>query len=126
MQKAEKRPTPLQERINTLLTIVVLALFVIVPPLLCGLFYLSQVPDISWGDAPLNYSRIWMHRERRPVGIGYQNHRVISEYSETEVCVENRLRFFLWGGSRGAQPATSSQKMILVDQDWQATGEACP
>jgi hypothetical protein len=126
MQKVEKRPSSLQERINTALTILVLALFIIVPPLLCGLFYLSRVPDISWGDAPLNYSRIWMHRERRPVGIGYQSHRVITEYSETEVCVENKLRFFLWGRSRGAEPATSSQKMVLVDQDWQATGEACP
>jgi hypothetical protein len=67
-----------------------------------------------------------MYRERRPLGIAYQSHRVITEYSDTEVCVENRLRFFLWGSSRQAQPNTSSQKMVLMEERWQPTGEACP
>jgi hypothetical protein len=105
----------------------VLGLMVIIPPLLCGLFYLSQVQDITWGkNDPLNYTRIWMYRERRPLGIAYQSHRLITEYSETEVCVENKLRFFLWGHSNEARGSTSSQKMVLVDQHWEPTGEACP
>ena len=127
MQKPTKRTTPLQEKLNTSLTVIVLALFIIVPPILCSLLYLSQVPDVTWGkDDPLNYTRIWMYRERRPLGIAYQSNRVITEYSETEVCVENRLRFFLWGSSRQAQASTSSQKMVLMEQRWQPTGEACP
>src|SRR5262245_13915629 len=127
MPKVEKRTPSFQERMTTLLTVVVLGLFIIVPPILCGLFYLSQVPDITWGegdDSP-NYTRIWMHRERRPLGVAYQSNRVTTTYSPTEVCVENKLRFFLWGRSREAEPATSSQKMVFVDQHWQPTGEAC-
>jgi hypothetical protein len=55
MQKPNKLPTPLQEKLNTTLTIIVLALFISLPPILCGLLYLSQVPDVTWGeDDPLN------------------------------------------------------------------------
>jgi len=121
-----KKPSNLQERINYYLTIIVLALVVIVPPLLCGLFYLSQVPDITWGpDNGLTFTRIWMHREPRPLGIGYQSQRVITQYSDTEVCVETRLRFLLWGQSDKAQPNTTSRELVLLDSRWQPNGEQC-
>jgi hypothetical protein len=127
MQKPDKRSTPLQEKVNTALTIIVLALFIIVPPILCSLLYLSRVPDVTWeGNDSLSYSRVWMYRERRPLGLAYQSQRVISEYSDTEVCVENRLRFLLWGRSREAQPSASSQKMVRAERGWQPTGEECP
>lgn len=120
------KPSKRQEKLNWYLTIVVLVLFTCVPPLLCSLLYLSQVPDITWGDeASPAYTRIWMHRERRPVGIAYESRSIVEQYSSTKVCVENKLRFFLWGRSDRAEPATSRSEMILVDNRWQPTGEAC-
>jgi hypothetical protein len=123
---SSKKQSKLQEKINLYLTIVVLALFIIVPPILCGLFYLSQVPDVTFGDENgLAYTRIWMYKERRPLGIGYQNQRVIKEYTNTEVCVETRLRFLLWGNSRLVKPNTTSRVMILAGNHWQSNGEKC-
>ena len=121
-----KKPSKLQEKINWYLTIIVLVLFTLIPPISCGLLYLSRVPDVTWGDeASTSYTRIWMYRERRPVGIGYQRRHVVIEYNENEVCVETRLRFLLWGRSDRAEPATKHQRMILVDGRWQPTGERC-
>ncbi len=121
-----KHPTKLQEKVNYSLTVVVLVLFFILPFVLCALFYLSQVPDVTWGgiDSPA-YTRIWMYRERRPIGIGYESRRIVAEYDDTEICVENRLRFFLWGTSHTAEPATKQQRMLLVDNRWQPTGQTC-
>ncbi len=126
MSKSEKHPSPLQEKLNWALTIIVLALVIVVPPILCGLMYLSQVPDITWGNEEgLAFSRIWMHREGRPLGIGYQGQRIVEEYSDIEVCVETRLRFLLWGDSRQAAPATNSRMMIWANDRWQPNGEPC-
>lgn len=120
------QPSKLQQELNWYLSLVVIFLFIVVPPLLCSLFYLSQVPDLSWErNDGLTYDRIWLHRDRRPAGIGYQNQRVIAEYSDTEVCAETRLRFLLWGDSREAEPATNSRTLVLVDNRWQPSGEAC-
>lgn len=121
-----KKPTKLQENINLVLTIVVIFLMLVTPPIMCGLLYLSRVPDVTWGaNDNLSYSRIWMYRERRPVGLGFETRRVITRLSETEVCVRNNLRFFLWAKSDKAKAATSNLKMILVDNRWQSAGEAC-
>lgn len=121
-----KQPSKLQQQINWYLSLFVLFLFVTVPPILCSLLYLSQVPDMMWQrDDRLTFDRIWMYRERRPLGIAYQTQRVIIEYSLTEVCVQNNLQFFLWGSSTLAKPATSSHRMVLVDNQWQATGRTC-
>lgn len=123
---SKKQTNTLQEKFNYYLTIVVLVLFIVVPPVLCGLFYLSQVPDVTWGnDESPAFTRIWMYRERRPVGIGYQSQRVTREYSATEVCVETKLRFLLWGESDRAEPATSSRVMVLANNRWQPSGQKC-
>jgi hypothetical protein len=121
-----KKHSALQERVNLFLTIIVIFLLIVVPPVLCGLFYLSQVPDVTFGgtDSP-NYTRIWMYRERRPVGVGYQSRRIVETYTDSEICAETRLRFLLWGHSRLARPATSSQTITLVDGQWQPSGEDC-
>jgi|GEM_PF-1470897 len=121
-----KKPSKLQENINFYLTIVVLILLVILPPLSCGLLYLSRVPDITWGNEDgLTYTRIWMHRERRPVGIAIERQRVIKTYSDAAVCAELRLRFILWGRSPEAEPVTSKRTMILVNGRWQPVNEEC-
>jgi hypothetical protein len=121
-----KQTGKFQQQLNWYLSLVVLFLFVTVPPLLCGLFYLSQVPEVMWErEEKLVYDRLWMYRERRPLGLAYQTQRVIETYSPSEVCVENRLRFFLWGRTEQAEESTSSHKMVLVDNQWQSTGEAC-
>jgi hypothetical protein len=121
-----KKPSKLQQKLNYYLTLVVLVLLVVLPPLLCGLFYLSQVPDVTWGggDSPA-YTRLWVHRERRPVGLGLETRRMITTYSDTELCVQTKLRFLLWGTSPTAESATRQQRMVGVDQRWQPTGEAC-
>lgn len=119
------RSDRLKERLNWYLALIVLFLFAVIPPALCGLFYLSQVPDVMWQRSEVSYDRIWLYRERRPVGIGYQSHRITESYSDTELCVENKLRFFLWGESSKAQPATTRQRMVLNDGQWQPTGEPC-
>lgn len=116
----------LKEQLSWYLTIVTLFLFVAIPPLLCSLFYLSQVPEVTWERADnLTYDRVWMYRERRPLGIAYQSQRVVKEYSSTEVCVENNLTFFLWGQAKEARGASSSRKLALGESGWQATGEEC-
>ena len=116
----------LKEQLNWYLTIVTLFLFVAIPPILCSLFYLSQVPEVIWErDDNLTYDRIWMYRERRPMGIAYQSQRVIQEYSPTEVCVENNLTFFLWSQAKEARGASSSRKLALGESGWQTTGEEC-
>jgi hypothetical protein len=121
-----KQPTKLQQQINWYLSLLVLFLFLIVPPILCSLMYLSQVPEVMWQrDDDLTFDRIWMYRERRPLGLAYQTQRVIKEYSQTEVCVQSKLHFLLWGRSAAAEPNTSSQRMVRVDGLWQPTGEAC-
>ncbi len=122
----EEGPTKVQERINYYLTLIVLGLFIILPPILCGLVYLSFVPDISWGDETSpSYTRVWMHREKRPVGIGYETRRVIQELDDTEVCVRTTLRFLLWQSSDIVENADRTQKMVQVNERWQPTGEAC-
>ncbi|NJN96129.1 MAG: hypothetical protein HC875_19495 [Anaerolineales bacterium] len=76
----------------------------IVPPILCSLFYLSQVPEVMWQrDDQLTFDRIWMYRERRPLGVAYQTQRVVEYYSPSEVCVQNDLQFFLWGAVNRSQ-----------------------
>jgi hypothetical protein len=121
-----KQPTKLQQQLNWYLSLLVVTLMLVVPPILCGLFYLSQVPEVMWQrDDQLTFDRIWMHRERRPLGIAYQTQRVVEFYSPSEVCVHNDLRFFLWGRSTEAQPSTSSHRLVLVDNLWKSTGEAC-
>lgn len=120
------KPSELQEKINWYLSWVVILLLLIIPPILCGLLYLSSVPDITWGgDDNLSYTRIWMHRDHRPVGIGYESRRVVAQYSDTEVCVQTTLRFFLWGKSEEAKPATSHRIMVFSNNRWQPSGETC-
>jgi hypothetical protein len=122
----QKEPTKFQQQLNWYLSLFVVTLMLVVPPILCGLFYLSQVSEVMWQrDDQLTFDRIWMHRERRPLGIAYQTQRVVEFYSLSEVCVQNDLRFFLWGRSTEAQPSTSSHRLVLVDNLWQSTGEAC-
>lgn len=122
-----KQPGPIQEKVNLILTIIVLIVVVIAPPIFCGLLYLSRVPDITWGDETgVSFTRIWMHRDRGAKGIGYQSQRAIEEYSGTEVCAETRLRFFLWGESKKAEPATSTRMLVFANNRWQPNGEACP
>ena len=121
-----KQPSKLEQEINWYLSLFVIFLFVTVPPVLCGLLYLSQVPEVMWQrEDQLTFDRIWMYRERRPLGIAYQTQRVTQEYSPTEVCVQSDLQFFLWGSSNIAKPATSSRRMVLVDNQWQSTSETC-
>lgn len=121
-----EKNSKLQEDLNWYLSLVVLFLFIVVPPILCSLFYLSRVPDITFGgDGDLTYSRIWMYRESRPVGIAYESRRLVERYSETEVCVQNDLRFFLWGESRKAEPATSRSTMEFLNGRWQRIEEGC-
>jgi hypothetical protein len=119
-------PRRFQQELNWYLSLGVVFLLIIVPPMLCGLFYLSQVPELTWQrNDGLTFDRIWLYRERRPQGIGYQRARVVAEYSPTEVCVENRLRFLLWAKSTQTQPATTRYPMVRSDGGWQATGEDC-
>jgi hypothetical protein len=126
MSESRKQPGKLQERINFFLTIIVLAFLVFLPPILCGLLYLSRVPDVTFGEENgLSYTRVWMYRERRPLGIAYQRQSVVEMYSDTEACVETQLRFLLWGNSRLAEPNTSSRGMTLVNDRWQPNGLEC-
>lgn len=121
-----KEPSKLQQQINWYLSLFILFLFITVPPVLCGLFYLSQVPEVMWErDDSLTYDRIWLYRERRPLGIAYQTQRIVKEYSQTELCVQSNLHFFLWGSSKEAEAAVSSRRVVWLDNRWQFTGQAC-
>jgi len=124
---SKTQPGKMKQNINWYLSWVVIALLIILPPIWCGFLYLSSVPEVIWEDSDgISFDRIWMYRERRPVGIGYQSRRVIEEYSPTEVCAETQLRFFLWGKSREADPATAAHVLTFANNRWQPTGEECP
>ena len=41
-------PNKLQQQLNWYLSLVVIFLLLIIPPILCGLLYLSRVPDVTW------------------------------------------------------------------------------
>jgi hypothetical protein len=118
-------PGKLQQEVSWYLSLVVLFLVILVPPLLCGLLYLSQVPDITWHGSGPTYDRIWLYRERRPLGIAYQSQRVIKAYNPTELCIENRLRFYLWGQAKEAEESTTTHKFVRLGEAWQPTGEGC-
>ncbi len=118
-------PSKLQQEITWYLSLVVLFLVVVLPPLLCGLVYLSRVPDVTWQGSGPTYDRIWLYRERRPLGIAHQSQRVIKEYGPTELCAENRLRFYLWGQAAEAEESTTTHKFIRAGEAWQPTGEGC-
>ena len=119
------QPSKTQQNLNWYLSLVVIALLLILPPIFCGLLYLSRVPDVTFGDGTPTYTRVWLHRERRPVGLGIETRRIVAEYSPTDICVQNRLRFFLWGRSPSADPTTTELQMTLVAGQWQPTGEGC-
>jgi hypothetical protein len=120
-----KQPSKLQQEINWYVSLLVLVLFWVGSPILCGLLYLSRVPEVMWQwDGP-SYDRIWMYRERRPLGIAHQSQRVSQEYSPTEVCVENQLNFYLWAQAKEAQESITYHKMVRVGNEWQPTGEEC-
>jgi hypothetical protein len=124
---SRKQASAFHEKLNWYLTLLVLFLFVSVPPILCSLFYLSQVPDVVWArDDQLTFDRIWIYRTRRPAGIGYQSQRVVDTYSPTEVCVQNRVHFFLWAKAEEVVGATSRHVVVLNDNRWQSTGQVCP
>ncbi len=115
-----------RDQLNWYLALLVLFLFITVPPFMCGLLYLSQVPDVVWErDNGLTFDRVWMYRTRRPVGVGYQSQRVLNEVSPDEVCVQNRVRFLLWGKAEGVVGATSSQTVVRTGGQWQPTGQPC-
>lgn len=121
-----EEPNKLQTEINWYLSLIVLILFIVVPPILCGLFYLSRVPDITWAsDDNLTYTRVWMYRERRPLGLAFETRQLVERYTDTRVCVQNKLRFFLWGESDIAKPATSRHTMEFYDNRWHLVGEEC-
>lgn len=123
----KKEQSETQQNITWYLSLVVIALLIILPPIWCGFLYLSSVPDVTWESSDgVSFDRIWMYRERRPVGIAYQSRRVIKEYSPTEVCAQTQLRFYLWGKSREADSSTASQVLTLTNNRWQPTGEECP
>ena len=126
MTDTRQKPGKLQEQINFYLTIIVLLLLVVTPPVGCALIYLSRVPDVTWDrDDGITYDRIFMHRERRPVGLGYQSQRITTRYGPTEACAENRLRFFLWGDARETEPVNYSQRIVFNNEHWQLTGQPC-
>ena len=119
-------PGKFQQKFNFFLSLVVIFLLIVVPPMLCGLLYLSRVPDVTWERSDgVSFDRIWLYRERGPAGLAYQSRRTIATYNPTEICAQNKLRFWLWRKSAQALPSVSSQRMILVEGRWQPTGEAC-
>ena len=59
VSRSEEKPNAVQDKVNFFLTIAVIFLLIVVPPILCGLFYLSQVPDITIGNGDnLSYTRL--------------------------------------------------------------------
>lgn len=124
---AGENPSTARENLNWTLSLLLALVTLVVPTLLCGLLYLSRVPDVTWQRGDLTYDRVWLARTRRPVGVALESQRVKLEYSEREVCVESHVRFFLWNRSPNlaGQNVVYNQIMVLTDAGWQASGQAC-
>ena len=121
-------PTPekLKQDLAWYLTLLLIIMVACLPGFFCSLFYLSTVPDVTWRRGELTYDRLWMAREDGPVGIAYESQRINERLSDEEVCVVNKLRYFLWteveGGNQNAQ---YSQLMTKTEQGWRSSGQTC-
>jgi hypothetical protein len=125
---SDAAPSTLERHLNRYVSILLLLVVAVVPTIMCGLLYLSRVPDVTWQRGELTYDRVWLARTRRPVGIGYETQRIRGQFGEGGVCVENKVRFFLWSRSPDLNGlnAAYAQSMVLTEYGWQATGQACP
>ena len=124
---SEQASPSANENLSFFLTLLLIILLALVPTCLCGLFYLSRVPDVTWQRGALSYNRLWLADVRGPAGLGFESQWVSKEYSPTEVCVENSVRFFLWSAPPGSanQDVAYNQRWVLQDGDWQPSGKNC-
>lgn len=124
----DRTPYTLRDNITWYATLLLVVIVAIVPTLLCGIFYLSRVPDVTWRHGDLAHDRIWLARIPQPIGLGFESHRVAKSYNDHEVCVEVNVRYLLWSRppDLGEDPnVTYSELMVLTKDGWQSNGEAC-
>ena len=123
-----EKPT-LQQNIAWYLTLLLIIMVACMPGVLCSLYYLSTVPDITWqrGTDDLTVDRIWIERIRGPVGIGYETQRIKERLSDDEVCIKTTIRYYLWRTSRRdpVEGATYHQIHAKTQYGWQSTGQPC-
>lgn len=124
----EPKPTA-QQNLAWYLTLLLLTAVACMPGILCSLYYLSTVPDITWqrGSRNLTMDRIWMARVRGPIGIGYQSQRVSEVYNDSRVCVLNSVQYYLWRRPRREAVENGSSKIVYIlnEGQWQSSGESC-
>jgi hypothetical protein len=116
----------LKQDVAWYLTLLLVIMVACLPGFLCSLYYLSTVPDVTWQRGDLTYDRVWMARERAPVGIAYETQRIHENISAEEICVVNTIRYFLWNEVEGGdQNSRYSQLMVKTDNGWQSNGQSC-
>ncbi|MFQ5612622.1 MAG: hypothetical protein ACE5H9_10870 [Anaerolineae bacterium] len=119
---------PLRQNISWYGSLLLVLIIAIVPTALCGLFYLSRVPDVTWRRGDLTHDRLWLARVPQPIGLGFESQRPATSYSDHEVCVEVNVRFLLWsrpGDFRQDQNVSYSQVLVLTERGWQPNGQDC-
>lgn len=123
-----KKPTA-QDNLTWYLTLLLLTLVACMPGVLCSLYYLSTVPDVTWqrGDHNLTMDRIWMAQVSGPIGIGHQKQRVTEVYEDDRLCVADSVQYYLWRQPRREEVDNGSSETVYVMQNgrWQSSGEAC-
>ena len=109
----------------SLLTVVVIACGSLS---LCAIFYLSQVPDVTWQRDELTHDRIFLANVKGPAGIGHEARRLSRTISENEVCVTTTIRYYMWKQNRDTKDQNTVYSFIFIRtgaNNWQATSNPC-
>ncbi|MEM7032712.1 MAG: hypothetical protein AAF629_24375 [Chloroflexota bacterium] len=130
IEPQDEAPKPtIADNFTWYFSLVLIVLVVCSPCMVCSLFYLNSVPDITWqrGSRDLTMDRIWMAQSQGPIGIGYQWQRVDAEISDTEVCVSNAVRYFLWRRPKLTDIESVETKTVFALQNgrWQSASKPC-
>lgn len=127
----ETQPEPiytLKDNLMWYASLGLIFLFICASFMLCSIFYLAQVPDITWEHEDVAYTRIFLVRSRGPVGIAYQTQRMGETTEQGEVCVTTKVRYLLWKNAPDIQNQNAETRLIYLNTatGWQPTGKICP
>lgn len=114
-----QKKEPTSRRLGRWVLVVVWFMILLVP----GFFILMVINgevSIALGDAPEQKVRVWLLSEIRERGFAISTGSVASR-TESEVCVQTRLRYLLWQGT--PEPADFCECFVRADPnaEWSFT-----
>lgn len=125
-ETASSPPKRIGQEIGWYFSLLLVILVACLPGLLCSLFYLSTVPDVTWRHGELAYTRVWMVQEKGPIGLALERQRVQNRPAADQACVRTIVRYLFWQQpDEAGRNSRYSRLYSHTDQGWQATGQRC-